>query len=119
MGKKKYKALLEDENVRRWYVNVSRGAEVTADVNLKRLSNFCERVGLNPKDLLKMDDKALKNLILDYITDMELKGYAGSYIYLTIKAIESWLSFNNRELRAHLFSVQLAVSPIKFKFIIT
>ncbi len=102
MSKKKYKALLEDEDVRRWYVNVSRGAEVTADVNLRRLGNFCERVRLHPKDLLKMDDKALKNLILDYITDMELKGYAGSYIYSTLKAIKSWLSFNDRELRAKI-----------------
>ena len=39
MAPRNYRALLEDENVKRWYKNTSRGSQVTADVYLRRLGN--------------------------------------------------------------------------------
>ncbi|MCL5677848.1 MAG: hypothetical protein M1442_01070 [Candidatus Thermoplasmatota archaeon] len=65
--------LLQDEDVRRWYLNVARGSQITADVYLRRLGNFREDTKLMPKDLVRMNQKALGNCLLDYIGEKEGK----------------------------------------------
>ncbi|AGK61403.1 Site-specific recombinase XerD [Archaeoglobus sulfaticallidus PM70-1] len=102
MDRGKYAHLLKDPDLKRWYMNLSRGSEVTADVNLRRLGRFCEIMGVKPNKLLNMDDRSLKNLILDFIGIMEKEKYAGSYIYSFIKSVKSWLRFNDRELRVNI-----------------
>ena len=102
MGRSKYAYLFEDEDVRRWYENVSRGSKVTADVCLRRLGSFCEAQGITPSEFASMRDRELHNLLLDYVTSAERKGYAGSYISSTIKALKSWLAFNEREVKVKI-----------------
>jgi len=98
-GRARYGFLLEDVDVRRWYENVARGSQVTADVYLRRLGAFCQHFGKSPKDLLSMGEAELYNLLLDYVSVMERKGHAGSYIKSALKAVKSWLAHNGIEIR--------------------
>lgn len=102
MRKAKYAYLLDDEDVRRWYENVSRGSKVTADVCFRRLGNFCESHDIVPRELASMSDREIHNLLMDYVTSAEKKGYAGSYISSTMKALKSWLTYNRREIRVKI-----------------
>lgn len=61
-----YAELLKDPDVDRWYKNVARGSEVTADVYLRRLGSFCKTKNVSPKDLASMDDLELRNLFMDF-----------------------------------------------------
>ncbi|MBS7656281.1 site-specific integrase [Candidatus Bathyarchaeota archaeon] len=97
----KYRDLLADPDVNRWYNNVARGSEVTADVYLRRLGSFCEAYKLTPKALLLMNDVNLYNLLMDFVSSRE-KEFAGSYIQSIIKAVKSWLSHNHRELKGKI-----------------
>ncbi|MEM3393212.1 MAG: site-specific integrase [Candidatus Bathyarchaeia archaeon] len=97
----KYAYLLADPDVKRWYNNVARGSNVTADVYLRRLGNFCEIYKLTPNALASMDDVKLYNLLMDFVSSRE-KEFAGSYIKSTIKAVKSWLSHNHRELKGKI-----------------
>jgi hypothetical protein len=50
----KYRHLLEeDQQLRRWYDNVSRGSKVTADVYIRRLGSICASRNTNPRELIK------------------------------------------------------------------
>jgi hypothetical protein len=94
-----YSCLLADENVRRWYENVARGSRVTADVYLRRLGWTCRRLKLEPLGLIGLKDKDLAAVVLDFTSDLEREGRAGSYIKSCMKALKSWLSFNMRDLK--------------------
>ncbi len=98
----KYANLLDDTEIRRWYDNVSRGSKVTADVYLRRLGAFCQTKQLTPKNLISLKEQEIENILLDYITSMEKKGFAGSYTKSTVKAVRSWLSFNRKEIKVRL-----------------
>jgi len=100
--KGKHLILLEDENVRRWYNNVARGSEVTADVYLRRLGNFCHDLKLTPQRLLKLNENQLYNTLLDTVSKAEQEGKAGSYIQSTVKAVKSWLLHNRIEIRGKI-----------------
>jgi len=102
MSRAKYLHLLEDPEVKRWYQNVARGSRITADVYLRRLGFFCLSHKLSFEDLLLMGEQDLKNMLLDYVTMMEEKGYAGSYIKSTIKSVKSWLRHNGAKIPAFI-----------------
>ena len=102
MSRAKYLHLLEDPGVKRWYQNVARGSRITADVYLRRLGFFCLSHKLSFEDLLSMREQDLKNMLLDYITMMEEKGYAGGYIKSTIKSAKSWLRHNSAKIPAFI-----------------
>ncbi|MCD6537696.1 site-specific integrase [Candidatus Bathyarchaeota archaeon] len=95
----KYAFLLEDVDVRRWYRNVARGSQVTADVYLRRLGAFCSHFGLTPKRLVSLGSDEIYNLLLDYVSDLEAAGRAGSYIESALKAVKSWLAHNDLEIK--------------------
>ena len=95
----KYVNLLDDIRVKRWYDNVARGSKVTADVYLRRLGSFCGSYNLTPNDLMSLGEEEIEGKILDHISSMESKKYAGGYINHSIKAVKSWLSFNKREIK--------------------
>ena len=99
MGRGKYAFLLEDADVRRWFENVARGSEVTADVYLRRLGAFCKHFKLKPKQLAALSQDELYNLLLDYVSVLERAGRAGSYIHSALKAVKSWLAHNGIEIR--------------------
>jgi hypothetical protein len=88
-----YAPLLQDPKIKRWHQNLARGSQVTADVYLRRLGNFCESTKTTPQKLATMNEEELHNLLLDTVTNME-KNYTGSYTQSIIKAIKSWLKHN-------------------------
>ena len=94
--------LFEDADVKRWYDNTARGSRVTADVYLRRVGSFCNRHKTTPKQLVKMRRKERFDLLLDFVSVMEGKGYAGSYIQSTLKAVKSWLAHNRIELKGKI-----------------
>jgi hypothetical protein len=99
--RKDYATLLEDQNVDRWYKNMVRGSQATADVYLRRLGNFCKNYKLKPESLIGKDQDEIYNLLLDLVSSMEEdkeKDYSGGYIHSIIKAIKSWLSHNKIEI---------------------
>ncbi|MGP6221050.1 site-specific integrase [Caldiplasma sukawensis] len=102
MGKERYRYLLKDNDIARWKHSVDAGSTITGDVYLRRLGSFCAETGKTPKELIKMKDKALVDLIDDYVINREKKGNAGSYIANTIKAVKSWLLFNGIKLQRQI-----------------
>jgi hypothetical protein len=90
-----HKKLLENPQVKRWYDNLMRKSELTANVYLRRLSLFCKKWCLTPADLLQKDPQEVHSLLVDTVTELEGKDYAGSYGKGFVKAVKSWLSFNN------------------------
>lgn len=101
MGKR-YAHLLEDENVRRWYQNVARGSVTTADVYLRRLGAFCERRKISAGEFASLPDGEVKGVLMDLVSELEAEGLAGSYIESVVKALRSWLSFNEKDIRVKL-----------------
>jgi hypothetical protein len=97
--KSKHVFLNKDVDVRRWYENVSRGSQSTADVYLRRLRAFCQSFNVSPKELVSMSDGELYNLLLDCVSTMEKASHAGSYIESTVKVVKSWLSHNGKEVK--------------------
>jgi hypothetical protein len=99
--RRKYSSLLEDDKVRRWYENMARGSQVTADVYLRRLGNFCQQNDTTPSNLLSRSEEELYNLLLDTVSAME-ESYAGSYIQSVVKAVKSWLTHNGVEIKRQI-----------------
>ena len=98
MSRGKYLHLLEDPEVKRWYQNVARGSRITADVYLRRLGTFSTSHNISIRKLAEMSEQNITNLLLDVVSDMEEKGYAGSYIESNIKSVKSWLRHNRIKL---------------------
>lgn len=96
MPENKYETLLLDPDVSRWYQNVSRGAQSTADVSIRGLGRFCEIMSTSPGELAKTSENQVVNLMLDYVTKLEHNGKAGSYIESCLKPIKSWMLFNGK-----------------------
>lgn len=86
--------LLAIPDVKRWYDNVARGSPVSAEINLRRLSKFCEDNKITPTQLAELgitDVRKVTDLLQDQISWMESQGRAPQYIKGTITAIKSWL----------------------------
>lgn len=106
-----YKLLLKDKEVRRWYDNVARGSVVTADVYLRRLGNFCQAHKLTPQKFATKSEKQIYGILLDYITELEKRDLSGSYIASILKAIKSWLSHNDKEIKKKLKVKDSGIHP--------
>jgi hypothetical protein len=98
----KYRYLLDDADVKRWFDNLARGSIVTAESRLRILGNFCVSIKTDPKSLLKLSDEGVANTLMDYVTRLEKENYAGSYIESILKTVKSWLSHNHRELKGKI-----------------
>ena len=97
--KAKYQYLLTDQTVKDWYDNVCRGSKITGDVYLRRLGSFCIDNNTTPTQLIKMKEKERERIILTNITKMTQDGAAGSYINAALKAVKSWLAWNDIEIK--------------------
>ena len=94
--------LLADTGVKRWYDNLARGSHITAEVRLRRISRFCETIKLTPKSIIqqaKKNQRKFEDLLEDYVTNLEDQGKAPGYISGILKAIRSWLTHNEIELK--------------------
>lgn len=91
----KKEKLLKNKDVRRWYNSVCRSSINTAEVRLRKMGKFCENHRMTPMKLVKLgtkNPKAVADLLEDYITTMESKGYAPQYIKAVLTAVKSWLA---------------------------
>jgi hypothetical protein len=101
MSRAKYLHLLEDPEVKRWYKNLARGSQITADVYLRRLGSFCFSRGLSAGELVARGEGVV-DLLLDAVTELEEQGYAGGYVASTVKAVRSWIRHNRVKLPVYI-----------------
>ncbi|MCL4518687.1 MAG: site-specific integrase, partial [Thaumarchaeota archaeon] len=94
-----YEKLLQDKDLKAWHSNLAQGSKITADVYLRRLGSFCTRNSTTPKGLIEIQPKQIQNLLISLVSEMKKEGKAGSYIHSNVKAIKSWLSFNDIEIK--------------------
>ena len=85
------------EDLQRWRDNVSRGSTQTSEIYYRRLKAFCQKNSLTPTSIIKLDTKGIKNLLMDNVTVLEKEGYKGSYIKSIMKAVKSWLTYNDKK----------------------
>ena len=51
MGRSKYRYILDDPDVKRWFDNECRGSEITGRERLRRLGAICLRYNTTPQKL--------------------------------------------------------------------
>jgi hypothetical protein len=88
------KVILANPDVRRWYENVARGSQATAEISIRRLAAFCDATKMEPMGLVELPDRKLHDLFLDFVSAEEKRGKAGSYILKSTTAVRSWLRHN-------------------------
>ncbi len=107
----KYSILLEDEQVRRWFGSVSRGSPVTAEVVLRRICRAGELMkkvldgdGVEPRGLVipkEMVERAreslpkFQDLLEEVVAMLESERKSPGYILGILKAVKSWLRYND------------------------
>jgi len=94
MAKEKYASLKNNPEIKRWFLNMSRGSMITGEVYLRRLGQFCEINNTDPIAIAKMTEKEIANMLMDTVSLLESQGKAGSFIAGIMKSVKSWLSFN-------------------------
>lgn len=96
-GKSKWVKLLVDEDVERWNRGLARGSTITAEVYLRKLGRATEFLGLDPAAMVGAagDLKAFTDRVDDMVTDMEGRDYSPSYVESVVKALKSWLRYND------------------------
>lgn len=88
----------EDPNFRRWYDNLARGSEVTAKENARVLYRFLKDQNMTAKELVEIarkDRRRVEDILSDFITDLYDKGYSPGYMENYLKAVRSWLTYND------------------------
>ena len=89
--------LLKDKDVRRWYENMRRSSVNTAMSMLRRLSLFCRKINMTPREfaeLGKTDPLKAENILIDFVEWMEECEYSPGYMECIIKAVRSWVNHN-------------------------
>lgn len=98
----KYRELLLDDDVRRWFENLKAKSVLTATVALRNLGHYCELTETTPKGILekaRANEKDFRYGFTDFVRKLEKEGKAGSYIARFKKVILSWLKFNDIRLQ--------------------
>ena len=96
----KYRHLLDDKDVRRWYDNLEAKSVITSTVYLRTLGLYCDLAKTNPKKILsEASSKRFRDGFTDFIRRMEKEGKAGSYIERFKKVVLSWTSYNNLDVK--------------------
>ena len=74
----KYKELLENEEISRWFDNLRAKSYLTATVYLRGLGYYCELTGSSPDSIIE-DAKSsnLRKDFMDFVRKMEREGKAG------------------------------------------
>ncbi|MGQ0795616.1 MAG: hypothetical protein ACT4N5_05465 [Nitrosopumilaceae archaeon] len=97
--------LSTDPDLRRWYDNLARGSQLTADVRLRRLVHFCKKHDTTPLDLAKLAQSNIRDvtdLIEDHVTWMEEQQFSPGYVEDTIKSVKSWLRHFEVEIKRRI-----------------
>jgi len=94
--------MLRVPDIRRWYENSARSSVNTAEVRLRRLSLFCEQnktTAMKLLDIGRTNRKTLEELLQDHVASMEKDESSPGYIDGMLKAVRSWLNYNEIELK--------------------
>jgi len=100
-GRAKWKVLLADPDVERWFRSTARGSPITAEVALRRLGRACELLGSDPKTFVekaRSDLKAFTNSVDDMVSALEKDEMSPGYIEGILKALKSWLRYHDVKL---------------------
>ena len=87
----------EDEDFRRWYENLARGSEVTANERARVLYRFLRAHDLNPRELVEMamkDRRNVEDMLSDFVGKLLRDGKSPGYLANYLKAVRSWLNYN-------------------------
>jgi len=90
--------LLEDDDVKRWYENLSRGSISTAKERSRILHRYMRAHDTTPKELVlkaREDKKSVEDELHDFVTKLDNEGKSPGYITNYVKAVRSWLDFND------------------------
>ena len=75
----KYRELLLDEDVRRWYENLRAKSILTATVALRNLGHYCELTQTTPEEILdkaRSNEKEFRYEFQDFVRKLEREGKA-------------------------------------------
>jgi len=100
-GRAKWKDLLNDPDIKRWFRSMARGSIVTAEVSLRRLGRACELLGTDHGGLVEMASKNMKafmDSIEDMVTELEEQRKSPGYIESIMKVLRSWLRYHDIKL---------------------
>ena len=87
----------ESEDFRRWYENLARGSEGTARERARVLYRFLGIHGLTCDGLVKTareDRKRVEDMLCDFVAKLEGEGKSPGYVENYLKAVRSWLDYN-------------------------
>jgi integrase len=85
---------LSDPDVRRWYTNLERGSPTTASNYLRSLGGFARRTALSFQQIAALSEKNAHQVLLDFVSEEEKRGVAGSSVQTYVKAVRSWFLFH-------------------------
>jgi hypothetical protein len=97
-AKNKYLTLLADVHVGRWTKNLARGSPITSEVALRRLGRLCGLLGLSPKEIIvkaRKDLAGFQDSLEDLVAQLESEHKSPGYIVGILKAVKSWLRYND------------------------
>jgi len=96
----KWRSLLEDDEVKRWYEQLGLGSHATAEERIRVLGRFCETIRMSPKELADLGRDAnggrrkIEDTLMDFVGKMSRKGKSPGYTANMVKVVKSWLLFN-------------------------
>ena len=116
-----YHFMEEDENFRRWVESLERGSISTASVYFRRVGYLCRNLSVTPGGIAAMSVKEARNFIHDLISSLEASGNVGSTIEGYVKAVKSWMVWNDVQVpgRIKIYgasenpSVENEVTPVR------
>ena len=87
-----------DDNFRRWVESLERGSITTADVYFRRIGFLSSKLKVEPGQIAAMNAREARDFIHDTITYLETSGNVGSSIESYVKAVKSWMTWNDIDL---------------------
>jgi len=94
-----WKQLIEEyPEFNRWYQNLSRGSKTTAQERARIINRYLKYHKLTPRELVenaKQDRRAVEDQLLDYVNYQHSLDRSPGYIANYVKAVKSWLQFND------------------------
>lgn len=98
MQKSKYRHLLNDPNVYRWFRKLLRRSPVSAGEHIRRLGWLCEHFATTPQELAKKSKRQANDWTEDMISLLEDEGKRSSYISNLFKTAKSWFKHNSKQI---------------------
>jgi len=93
----RWEGLLSGDDFKRWYENLARGSEGTARERARLLYRFLRLQGLSCGglvELAKKDRKKVEDMLCDFVAELQSDGKSPGYIENYLKAVRSWLDYN-------------------------